>query len=887
MATIPEALAIAIQHHQAGRLQAAEQIYRQILAVEPNHVDALHLLGLLAHHVGRHDVAVEHIGRAIALKGNVAAFHNNLGEAYRALQRIPQAVACYRRAADLQPDFAEPHYRLGNALREQGKLEEAAASYRRAVELKPDYAEAHNNLGVTFKDQGKLEQAVACYRRTAQLRPSDVEPHNNLGGALKDQGKLDEAVACYRRALELAPRDAEVYNNLGVVLQEQKKLEEAAACYRRALELKPGYAEAHSNLGNVLRDQGKLDGAVACYHRAVALKPGYAEAYGNLGVAFTEQAKLEEAIACYHRALELKPDYAEAHNNLGSALKDQGKLDGAAACYRRALERKPHYAAAHSNLGAAFQAQGKLEDAVVCCRRALELEPDFVDAYSNLGNVLRDQGKLDEALACYRRAVEMEPDCAAAYNNLGNALKDQGALAEAIACYRRALELEPELAVAHSNLVLTLQYCPGVTRSALAEAHADFDRRHAAPLTEKDEGGRMKDEGQGPVRPSSAAPLGTSSFHPCGADILHPSPQLRLGFVSPDLGRHPVGYFLVGVLENLSRDEHETICYSDRIVKDDLSHRLQAAATRWHDVRGTSDERLAEQIRADRIDVLFDLAGHTARNRLLVFARKPAAIQVTWAGYVGTTGLKAMDYLLADRYEIPAAAEADYCERVLRMPDGYVCYAPPDYAPPVSPLPALDHGQVTLGCFNNPAKITPQAVEVWARILHRLPEARLVLKYKGWSDGGTARRFAEMFAAQAVDPGRLEFLGGSPHAQLLAEYDRIDLALDPFPYNGGLTTCEALWMGVPVVTCPGETFASRHSLSHLSNVGLTETIARDLDEYVERVVSLAGDLPRLALLRAGLRQRMAASPLCDGKRFAANLTSILHGVWEQRRGRGR
>jgi predicted O-linked N-acetylglucosamine transferase (SPINDLY family) len=354
-----------------------------------------------------------------------------------------------------------------------------------------------------------------------------------------------------------------------------------------------------------------------------------------------------------------------------------------------------------------------------------------------------------------------------------------------------------------------------------------------------------------------------------------------LGFVSPDLGRHPVGYFLVRVLENLGPEGHETIAYSDRIVKDDLTHRLQAAATRWRDVFGIGDQHLAEQIRADRIDVLFDLAGHTAHNRLLVFARKPAPIQVTWAGYVGTTGLKAMDYLLADRYQVPPGAERHYQERVLRMPDGYVCYDPPPYASPVAPLPALDRGHVTFGCFNNPAKITPQAIAVWARILRRLPGARLLLKFKGWDDIGVARRFAEMFAAQAIAPARLEFRGYAPHAELLAEYNGIDLALDPFPYSGGLTTCEALWMGVPVVTCPLETFASRHSLSHLSAVGLTETVASDLDEYADLAVSLAGDLPRLAGLRSRLRERMAASPLCDGKRFAADLSSLLQGVWRE------
>jgi predicted O-linked N-acetylglucosamine transferase (SPINDLY family) len=653
MATISEALAIAGQHHQAGRLQAAEQIYRQILVVEPNQADAIHFLGVIAHQVGKHELAVEYIGRAIALNGGVAAFYNNLGEAHRALGRIPEAVACYRRAQELRPD----------------------------------------------------------------------------------------------------------------------------------------YAEAYNNLGNVLKGLGKLDEAVACFHRALELKPDFAEAHNNLGIAVGRQGKLEEAVVCYRRALKLEPNYAKAHNNLGNALAEQGKLD----------------------------------EAIACCRRALELKPNYAQAHYNLGNALKDQGKLDEAVACYRRALELKPDYAGA----------------------------------HSNVLATLQYCAGVSPAALLEAHAEFDRRHAAPL-----GGTVVQHEN--VRDRHAGP--------------------RLGFVSPDLGQHPVGYFLVRVLEHLNQAGQETICYSDRIIKDDLTLRLQAAATQWRDVIGMSDQRLAEQICSDSVDILFDLAGHTAHNRLLTFARKPAPIQVTWAGYAGTTGLKAMDYILADRYEIPPGAERHYQERVLRMPDGYVCYDPPATAPPVGPLPSLAKGYATFGCFNNTAKITPQVIEVWAKILRRLPGARLVLKYKGWNDCGVARRFAEMFAAHAIDPGRLELLGWSPHRELLAEYNRIDLALDPFPYNGGLATCEALWMGVPVITCPGETFASRHSLSHLSSVGLTETIAHDLDEYVELAVSLANDLPRLAALRAGLRERMAASPLCDGKRFATNLMSMLQDVWGQRVG---
>ncbi len=357
----------------------------------------------------------------------------------------------------------------------------------------------------------------------------------------------------------------------------------------------------------------------------------------------------------------------------------------------------------------------------------------------------------------------------------------------------------------------------------------------------------------------------------------------RLGFVSPDLRRHPVGYFLIRVLENLDQDQFETICYSDQIVKDDMTHRLQAAATEWRDVLGMSDERLAEQIRADRIDILFDLAGHTGSNRLLVFARKPAPIQVTWIGYEGTTGLAAMDYLLADHLMIPEGSERFYRESVLRMPDGYLCYDPPETAPPVGPPPSWKNGFATFGSFNNLAKVTPEVVSVWAGILRGAPTARLVMKYRGLGDQTVRELYLDLFAAHGVEPQRLDLLPWSSYADYLATYHQVDVTLDPFPFSGSTITCESLWMGVPVVTCPGETFASRHSLGHLSNVGLMETIAQDLDEYIELAISLAGDLPRVAVLRAGLRERMAASPLCDGKRFGANLASMLHEILKQRR----
>ena len=854
MATIPEALALAVRHHQAGQLSQAEQIYRQILGVDPSHADALHLLGVIASRFGKHIEAIDLIGHAIAVNPQAEAYHCNLGIALKDQGKLDEAVASYGRALQINPDFSEAHSNLGIALKEQGKFPDAVSSYQRALQIKPNYAEAHFNLGITLKEQGKIDEAVACYRRALQIKPDYTKAHSNLGNALHEQGKIDEAVASYQRALQIKPDFADVHNNLGNALQEQGKIDEAVDCYQRVLQIKPDYAEAHFNLGNALREQGKLDQSMACYQRSLQIRPDYVDAHNNLGNALTEQRKFNEAVDSFQRALQIKPDYADAHNNLGNTLKEQGNLDKAVASHRRALQIKPDFTEAHYNLGNAFQEQGKLDEAMDCYQRALQIKPDYAEACSNLGNTFKTQGRLSEAAAAYRSALQIKPDFAEAHNNLGNAFKDQGKLNEAVACFQRALELKPDYAAAYHNQLTTLNYRTGVQLNELAEAHAEFDRRHAAPLR--------------------------TSWQPHENTRDHDRP-LRLGFLSPDFGKHPVGYFLIRVLENLKRRECEIIGYSDRTRQDEMTSRIQRATTTWSDVALWSDEQLAQKIRADRIDILFDLAGHTARNRLLVFARKPAPIQITWIGYVGTTGLDAMDYIVADRHEIPDAAEKHYCERVLRMPDGYVCYDPPEYAPPVSTLPAEKGGCVTFGNFNNPAKITSQVIEVWAKILTRVADSRLVLKYNGMNDSSVVDRFSEICAGYGVDTDRLTFLGRSPHEKLLGEYQKIDIALDPFPYSGGLTTCEALWMGVPVITCPGETFASRHSLSHLSNVGLTETVARDLADYVELASGLANDLPRLAKWRAELRERMAASPLCDGPGFAGNLMNQLRGIWRE------
>jgi predicted O-linked N-acetylglucosamine transferase (SPINDLY family) len=697
---------------------------------------------------------------------------------------------------------------------------------------------------------GDLAQAEAHCRQVLHVDPCHADALHLLGGLAYQFGHFDAAAQLVRRALEQVPTNAAWHADLGLILVAHGRMLDAAECYDQALRLRPEFAEAHAAMGHVLTQIGRLEDAVRHGREAVRQRPDLPAGHNNLGNALQRLGRTGEAAACYERALQLQPNLAEAHNNIGLVRQEQGRPEDAAASYRRAIQLRPNYADAHYNLGNVLKIQGYVDAAVASYREALRHRPGYGEALNNLGSLLKDHGRLADAIDSFRQALHHKPDSAEIYSNLGAALVEQGEVDAAMDCYRQALQCRPDFADVHSNLLLTLHYRPGVTIRELSEAHAQYERRHAAPLR--------------------------ATWKP-HQNTREPDRRLRIGFVSPDLRRHAISNFVISFLENLDRGEAEAICYYDWPTPDNVTARFRAASADWRDVFGSADDRLAEQIRGDRIDILFDLAGHTAHNRLLVFARKPAPIQVTWCGYSDTTGLAAIDYILADRYLIPPEAESYYSERPLRMPEGFLCYTLPADAPPVSPLPALRRGHVTFGSFNNPAKIGPPVVAVWAEILRRLPDARLLLQYRVMDDPTVSGRMAKLFSRHGIEPVRVELRGRAP--DLLAQYQDVDIALDPFPYTGCTTTAESLWMGAPVITLPGEAFIGRHSLSHLTNVGLTETIADSSADYVERAVRLAADLPRLAELRAGLRERVASSSLGDGRRFAENLLGLLRDAW--------
>ncbi len=678
------------------------------------------------------------------------------------------------------------------------------------------------------------------------------------GVAWAAKGVLDRAAACFELAVRRNPAVAEAWRNLGCVQVRRGRFKEAEGPLRRAIALRPGFAEAHNDLGCALRSQGRLEEALSCFSRAIELDPGFAEAYFNLAQSLNQTGRTEEAARACLAAVELRPDWAEAlalTACLSAALRRYGE---AAEYARRALALKPEMPEAHNALGLGLEAFGELEAAVACYEAALGLSPTFAAAWNNLGNVRVRQGRLGDAARAYRRALGVRPDYAIAWNNLAHALEKQGAVEEAICCYRRALELEPGFASAHSNLLLALHYAPALDREEIYAEHRRWAARHAPPRMEV--GPRETD----PERP------------------------LRVGYLSPDFRAHAVAFFIEPVLAFHDRSRFRVVCYSNVVCGDATTARLRALADEWVEIHELADETAAERIRADGIDILVDLAGHTANGRMGVVARKAAPVVVSWLGYPDTTGLETVDYRLTDEAaDPPGEAERFYTEELVRVPAPFLCYRPPAEAPEVAPLPAARRGFVTFGAFHNLAKINLRVAACWAAILGRAAGARLLVKSAALSDAGARERLARLLAEAGVPLERVEMRG---HVAGLRDhlgcYAEVDIALDSFPYAGTTTTCEALWMGVPVVTLVGRAHVSRTGLSILRAVGLQELAVTSESGYVESAISLAGDIRGLEALRAGMRARLEASRLLRGEEFVRDLEEAYRQMWRRVCARG-
>ncbi len=801
---------------EAGEHEQARHLACQILEAAPDRADALHLLGMIVCHRGDRARAIELLGRAIRIEPAKASYHADLATVHQALNQPEAAIECWRRALVLDPGQARPHAQLAALFQQRAQLDDAIAGYRKALALAPDWAAVHVNLGLALRARGQPAEARLCFERALAIEPQLPEAHFNLGNAQRDLGQRDAAEASYRRALERCPDYVDALNNLALLLLERGALDQAEPVLRQALAIDSQCFQAQNNLGMMLQKQGRIDQAEACYRSALAVNPDSADAHNNLATVLSERGALAEAIRSYRRALELAPDFAEAYGNLSNALRDQGQLTAAAAALEQALRLRPGHARLHVSLADLYLAQGRLADARRCCDRALAITPGLIDAHLALGNIYLAQGRFTAAQEAYRRAVAIDGDHAAA----------------------------------DSNYLFCLNFDPAQSDLQLFTAHRDRGRR------------------QGGQRPAHAAYQNRRA-----ADK-----RLRVGLVSADFGRHPLGYFLDPLLSHIDARRIEVVCYSGRARADDLTDRLRRHASGWRSTVRWSDQELAAAVRADGIDILVDLAGHTAGNRLGCFALRPAPVQVHWGGYCHSVA--AVDYSLWDAIQVREGDERWFVETVVRLPDLRWCYAPPPYAPEVREPPALRQGFVTFGSFNNLAKVNREVIELWSRVLRRVPGSRLLLNWRTLADPAERARFTSAFADRGMAPERIELRSGADqHAGVLAEYSDVDIGLDPFPFSGCLTTCEALWMGLPVVTWPRTRPVSRQTTAFLTAIGRTEWLAETADDYVSIAAGLAADPDRLAAVRLRQRARILASPMCDGPRFARHFEGALRAIW--------
>jgi predicted O-linked N-acetylglucosamine transferase (SPINDLY family) len=794
------------------------------------------------------------ICRRILAKTAAHAGANHLLGVVQLLDGDPVSAESHIRASLAVTPNAEAETDLSLALRRQNRLDEAEAALRRAIALDPRFALARKSLARLLPERGDLAGAEAEFRAALALDPNDAEMHLHFGRMLTQQARHADALAAFERAVALHPSWAEASNSLGSAFGELNRRDEAETAFRRALALRPRFAEALCNLGTLLFDSRRFDEAQTVLRAALEVNPDFASACFTLGKTLNHLGRSEEAIEAYRRTVKLTPDAAGAQNALGALLAEAGSFTEAEGLLRRAVELNPGFAAAHTNLGSLLQDTNRPAEAEPHLRTALELAPDNWIAAHNLTNLLRNVRRLDEAEAIARRALALKPNSADSYIGLANVLvgKASGDLSEALNLYRKAIALDPDSLMAHANLCYALTFVSFDGRDVFEESRR-FAKHFETPY------------------------LAREAVYP---NDRSPARRLRVGYVSPDFRNHCQALFMRPLLKSHDHEAVEVYCYSSASTPDNVTQELKGYADIWRDVHKLDDDELAAQIMEDRIDILVDLTMHMSTARPLLFARRPAPVQVAWLAYPGTTGLSSIGYRFTDSWLDPlgdTAADARYSEKSIRLADTFWCYEPLNGDIEPGPLPADSAGHITFGCLNNPCKLTDHTFGLWAEVLRAVPDSRLKLLL---GHGGAREAVRGKFAALGIDPARLDFLEYQQREQYLRTYCEIDLVLDTFPYNGHTTSLDALWMGVPVATAIGKTPAARAGYSLLSNLGLSELAAANEQGFVETAVALSLNRPRLRELRAELRQRMRDSALMDGARFARAIEHGFATAWK-------
>ena len=877
-------LQIALGAHRAGRIQEAGGIYSKLYAVYPRDFDVVHLYGLSEFQSGHLERGAALLCEAVALKPNSAAAHNNLGNIRKAQGRLSDAVESFGRALSLKPDYPEalvnrssaglalgrfaealadcdaalklvpgsPEARLGRglALKELKRLPESLAAFDAVLAVRPQDAETLSNKANVLLDLGRPDEAVVALRNAVRLKPSAPGLHFNLGNATLALGEAVAALDHYDRVIDLAPRYAEAYGNRGNALVQLARLPEALASYDKAISLKPDYTEAHNNRGNALKEMGRPQEALESYDAAIGLNRGYAEAYSNRGIALKELNRPDEALAAFECAIDLNPDYAEAHSNRANLLADLGRLDDALASYSLAINLKPGHAEIYCDRGNALAKHMRLADAVASYDEAIKLKPNFAEAHANRGDALKKLKRLDEALASFEMAISLKPDIEYLAGNLLHVkmrvcdwtglTHGTAAVAEALRQGRKVIYPwislglfdDPELQLAAAHIYTQADYPPVVTAT------------------------------QAPRKPGAG--------------------KIRVGYFSSDFGDHAVSHLTAELFESHDRQHFDVHAFSFGPGKSGAMYdRISSAFGGIHDLNGRSDHEAVALSRQLGIDIAVNLNGFTDHQRTGLFQKRCAPIQVNYLGYPGTMGASYMDYIIADRVLIPEEEQTHYAEKTVDLPGSFQAN---DSQRRISDRLftraecGLPGSGFVFCCFNGTYKITPAVFDAWMRILGRVPGSVLWL----YAENGQAPVNLRAEAiARGIDPARLVFAEKVRLEDYLARYKVAGLFLDTLPYNAGTTASDALWAGLPVLTCCGRSFAGRMAASLLTAVDLQELIASDLQRYEELAVALALNTERLQAIRERLARNRSTTSLFNGKTLARNMEAAFRQMVER------
>lgn len=799
-----------------------------------------------------------------------------IGASQTALERYEEAIQTMREAVQLCPRNADALRGLAFVLSENDPLHfpEALKLLREAHDLEPTnfnvlstLATLLTNIGVRLKSGGLPAAAIENYENAVKILPSHGQAYYNLGVAYSEHGFIDKAINCYKKCIETFPSHTEAWCNLGVIHKNAGRIREAMDCYNKSLSSNPNFELAKRNLavslcdsGRSLKDSGDRKSAAACYKRAIALWPDHADAHYHLGVLYSETGKLERALASYSLAVQFNEKFAEAQNNLGVVHKDLGNLDKAMECYQKALDMNDDHVQTHNNIGVGYTLMGNTDLASFHLNKCIELSPSYSEATNNLGVLLRDYGDIDGAISRYEQ------------------------------CYR----LDPRADMAAQNRLHALNYSDFWTKEDVYLEHKKWGDAYqsrvdgeVAAFVKKNPSNALAATvlkyATEPPRPCPTIPRGPGTDRP-----------LRVAYLSPDFFTHSVSYFAEVLLANHSSDAVTVFAYANVARQDAKTERLRnypCVKDRWKDIWGKTSVEVAEMILEDKIDILVELAGHTANNRMDVMALRLAPIQITWIGYPNTTGLPSIHYRVVDGQVDPVGTTQKFSEKLWRLPETFLCYTPATDAPDTtSPPPSESSGGIiTFGSFNVLAKLQPRTIKVWSRILTRVPDSRLLIKAKPLGSKKAKDRLESQFKSYGINAGRLDLVPLIPaNKSHLQAYANMDVGLDPFPYAGTTTTCEALYMGVPVITMGVKPKDGDHAMNVgatlLSTIGHEELIAHTEDEYVEKAVELALDVERLKKVRANLRSDMMNSPLGQGERYVKHVEQMYCDMWVERGG---